>query len=254
MVGEIGRARRDASEWSIHWIIRALPNSLRSGARVERGGRKISEGVGVRAARMVTRRGEAAVRRGWPGFTRKHKREMGNVFRLTIRSRVVYIDSNVQRASLGSEGKRYLPGNLVWSLRKIDLLRASRSQWLGTSQAAAREKGGVCLADAYVGSAEKYPFRCAVGHEWVAIASQIWLGRWCRQCTGLKLRQTIDDMRALAAARGGLCLSTEYQGRRTKLTWQCHRGHVWESRPINISAGTWCPQCAITNRTRRRDN
>lgn len=155
-----------------------------------------------------------------------------------------------------------------WEARANDIFRGTwcgRCAKLTTSgqvdpnglarlQAAAREKGGVCLTDAYVGSAAKYPFRCAMGHEWVAIASQIWLGHWCRQCAGQKLRQTIDDMRALATARGGLCLSKEYQGRRTKLTWQCHRGHIWESRPINISAGTWCPQCAITNRTRRRDN
>ena len=218
-----------------------------------REGRSV-RGVGVRAARMVTRRGEAAVRRVGPA-SRESTREKWEMSFGSLYDRESSISIRMCKgASLGSEGKRYLPGNLVWSLRKIDLLRASRSQWLGTSAGGRPGKGRRLFGRCLCRFSRKIPFRCAVGHEWVAIASQIWLGRWCRQCTGLKLRQTIDDMRALAAARGGLCLSTEYQGRRTKLTWQCHRGHVWESRPINISAGTWCPQCAITNRTRRRDN
>ena len=61
-------------------------------------------------------------------------------------------------------------------------------------------------------------------------------------------------MQALAATRGGLCLSTEYHGKGVKLTWQCHRGHVWETRPLNVRAGNWCPQCAILDRVRAKNN
>ncbi|WP_041490366.1 hypothetical protein [Burkholderia ambifaria] len=121
-------------------------------------------------------------------------------------------------------------------------------------QDAAREQGGQCLAAEYRGSTEKYPFRCAAGHEWQAKASQIWLGHWCRQCADLNLRSSIEEMQALAATRGGLCLSTEYHGKGVKLTWQCHRGHVWETRPLNVRAGNWCPQCAILDRVRAKNN
>ena len=112
-------------------------------------GRKISEGRWCPSCAHGDATRRSCCSEGWPGFTRKHKREMGNVFRLTIRSRVVYIDSNVQRGIVGKRGQTISSGNLVWSLRKIDLLRASRSQWLGTSAGGRPGKGrrlfGRCL-------------------------------------------------------------------------------------------------------------
>ncbi|WP_244115022.1 hypothetical protein [Burkholderia cepacia] len=121
-------------------------------------------------------------------------------------------------------------------------------------QDAASKQGGQCLATEYRGSTGKYPFRCAAGHEWQAVASQIWVGHWRRRCANPKLRNSIEDMQALAATRGGLCLSAEYHGKRVKLTWQCHRGHVWETRPLNVRAGKWCSQCAILDRVRAKNN
>ena len=76
-----------------------------------REGRSV-RGVGVRSARMVTRRDEAVVRMVWPGFTLKHKRETENVFHPTIRSKVVYIDSNVRRGIVGRPGQTISSGEL----------------------------------------------------------------------------------------------------------------------------------------------
>jgi hypothetical protein len=112
----------------------------------------------------------------------------------------------------------------------------------------------VAVEGTSTGLLERYRFRCAAGHEWDAIASQIWLGHWCLQCARLKQRLTIGHVQALAAERGGLCLSTEYRGRDAKLTWQCHRGHVWDTRPANVRAGEWCPSCAILNRIEKRNS
>ena len=56
----------------------------------------------------------------------------------------------------------------------------------------------------------------------------------------------IEDMKEAAAFRGGKMLSsTMVPGDlRTKLTWQCHNGHVFESSPYTIlKAGHWCPEC-----------
>ena len=111
-------------------------------------------GVGVRAARMVTRRGEAAVRRVGPASRESTKRN-GKCLsaHYTIESRLYRFEC--------AKGHR-------WEARANDIFRGT---WCGrcaklTSsgqvdpnglarlQAAAREKGGVCLADAYVGSAE----------------------------------------------------------------------------------------------------
>ncbi len=55
---------------------------------------------------------------------------------------------------------------------------------------------------------------------------------------------TIDDMRELAESRGGQCLSTEFSGIGSKLTWRCWFGHEWEATPVCVTAGHWCPECA----------
>ena len=56
----------------------------------------------------------------------------------------------------------------------------------------------------------------------------------------------IEDMQQAAEFRGGKCLSkTMVKGDLyTKLKWQCHDGHVFESSPYTIlKAGHWCPEC-----------
>lgn len=60
----------------------------------------------------------------------------------------------------------------------------------------------------------------------------------------LRRKYTLDDMRAVAAARGGECLSGEYQNLRVALAWQCQDGHRWAAKPDIVLAGTWCPLCA----------
>lgn len=55
---------------------------------------------------------------------------------------------------------------------------------------------------------------------------------------------TICDMRRLAAARDGLCLSSEYVNTNTKLEWQCANGHRWFAVPNSVKRGSWCRECA----------
>ena len=56
----------------------------------------------------------------------------------------------------------------------------------------------------------------------------------------------IEDMKEAAAFRGGKVLSPEMTigDLATKLRWQCHNGHTFESSPYTIlKAGHWCPAC-----------
>jgi hypothetical protein len=55
---------------------------------------------------------------------------------------------------------------------------------------------------------------------------------------------SIADMREMARHRGGKCLSERYITLKTKMVWQCEKGHIWEARPLNIRKGNWCPICA----------
>ncbi len=119
-------------------------------------------------------------------------------------------------------------------------------------QAAARGHGGVCLAKEYVGAPGKYPFRCARGHEWTAVASKVWQGHWCPACAREQRKLTVNELQELALARGGRCLSETYLGMREKHAWECHRGHVWMTRVKVIKEGGWCPNCAILQRTLNR--
>jgi hypothetical protein len=130
------------------------------------------------------------------------------------------------------------------SLRTIEGLEKMR--------AAAEAHGGVCLAQAYAGRLARYRFRCARGHEWETEGGLVLSGHWCKRCAHDQLRSTLAQMQAVALARGGRCLSTEYRNSRVKLTWECHRGHVWEAVPGSVKQGTWCPNCAVLDRTKKR--
>jgi hypothetical protein len=58
-------------------------------------------------------------------------------------------------------------------------------------------------------------------------------------------RLTIEDMQAIATARGGRCLSTRYVNNRTPLEWECAQGHRWWATPGNVkSNSSWCDVCA----------
>ena len=93
--------------------------------------------------------------------------------------------------------------------------------------AIAREHGGECLATTYVNLKEPVLWRCAKGHEWTAEARHMRsTTSWCPRCAG---RKTLEDLEALAAARGGRLLSKEALGAHAKHRWQCKMGHVFEA-------------------------
>ena len=54
---------------------------------------------------------------------------------------------------------------------------------------------------------------------------------------------TIEEIKKIALQRNGKCLSSRYITAKTKLQWQCEKGHQWESTPDSVKHGTWCPHC-----------
>ncbi|CAB3796486.1 hypothetical protein LMG28688_04317 [Paraburkholderia caffeinitolerans] len=117
----------------------------------------------------------------------------------------------------------------------------------------ATARGGVCLEETYLGTARGHRFRCSEGHEWTAKGSAILAGRWCWMCAVEAQRCTIDDARRVAHERGGECLSSHYANARSHLTWQCHRGHVWQANFDNVrNKGRWCPDCKNLNQISNR--
>lgn len=109
-------------------------------------------------------------------------------------------------------------------------------------QEIAKKKGGKCLSNKYINHQTKLKFQCNKGHIWEAAPYNIRSGYWCHECGGQK-KITIDEMREIAKNRKGKCLSKVYVNMKTKLKWKCEKGHIWESTPLNVKAGTWCPVC-----------
>lgn len=58
-------------------------------------------------------------------------------------------------------------------------------------------------------------------------------------------RITIESLQALAADRGGKCLSAEYVGLNSPLLWECNLGHQWNAPAHRIKSNhSWCPKCS----------
>jgi hypothetical protein len=108
----------------------------------------------------------------------------------------------------------------------------------------AKTFGGRCASIQYKGAHQKLTWECSQGHLWEAIPTNVISGHWCPKCAGCH-RGNLEEMKEIAANRGGKCLSGKYINSATKLKWECADGHVWEALPSNVkNKGSWCPICS----------
>ena len=137
----------------------------------------------------------------------------------------------------------------------------ARNQRLGLEEmrGIARERGGRCLSTSYKNASTPLLWVCKHGHHWKASPASVKSGSrrkgtWCPECYNWRRRfhakHSIELMANLATARGGTCVSPEYCGSKTKLTWECAFGHRWQAKPACVVQGTWCPVCARRQRLR----
>jgi hypothetical protein len=113
----------------------------------------------------------------------------------------------------------------------------------------AADRGGECLSWSYRSAHDLLEWRCSKGHVWSASAAHVKRGSWCPICakSSKSPTHTIEEMRALAQARGGICLSTEYEPGRI-MVWRCKDGHEWHAKGSAIVRGHWCQACAAVER------
>ncbi|OED39817.1 hypothetical protein AB834_00070 [PVC group bacterium (ex Bugula neritina AB1)] len=109
----------------------------------------------------------------------------------------------------------------------------------------ANKNNGKCLSTEYVNSSSKLEWQCHKKHEWEAFYSNVKKGHWCPECAG-NIKKTIEDCHEIAKSKGGKCLSTQYVNCDSKLKWQCHKKHIWETPYSNIQQGSWCPDCSTS--------
>jgi hypothetical protein len=131
---------------------------------------------------------------------------------------------------------------------KIEQLGVWHRKHLEEMQSIAKARDGKLLSKFYINSQTKLRWRCAEGHSWEAVPNGIKRGSWCGECGDKraaikKFAHTIEEMRALAQAKGGECLSSSYKGTDLKLRWRCAKDHEWEARPSGVIKGKWCQKC-----------
>lgn len=115
------------------------------------------------------------------------------------------------------------------------------------ARATAQQNGGECLSKKYVRDRDPLRWKCGQGHVWKAAYASVRQGTWCPRCAGTMLG-TLKEMKAVARARGGECLSTEYVNSVAPLRWRCAEGHEWQATAQAVKNRTWCPQCGGTAR------
>lgn len=128
--------------------------------------------------------------------------------------------------------------------------RMSASDGMQRMCAAAEACGGTCLSATYTKLTARYRFRCAHGHEWETVGSEVLRGVWCGACSNAKKVDAYRDkdglkrLRQCAHSHGGVCLASQYEGSKAYYRFRCSEGHEWETKGAAILRGTWCPQCA----------
>lgn len=130
--------------------------------------------------------------------------------------------------------------------REIDFNQIySHSSFISELHYLAAQWGGSLISSTYLDAHSKMEWECSKGHRWKASTYSVKNnGTWCPECRGTK-KLNIEDMRELAASRGGKCLSTTYVNLDSKLELECERGHRWLSNARNVKHGnSWCKKCS----------
>ncbi len=135
--------------------------------------------------------------------------------------------------------------HLIAGIKKsINIFEAyipNSTEYLEEIRSITKERGGICLSNAYYGNKVKLEFECKNGHKWQAVPSSIKNGTWCPVCS--RNSATIEEVRELAKNNKGLCQSETFENQKSKLAFRCKYGHEWSVQYRSIKNGSWCPEC-----------
>jgi Zn finger protein HypA/HybF involved in hydrogenase expression len=112
----------------------------------------------------------------------------------------------------------------------------------------ASERGGKCLSSDNENIKQKLSWECKKGHKWYALVNSVlYSGSWCPHCAGNQ-KLSLTELQQLAEQKSGRCLATHYVNSKTKLLWQCEKGHQWNATAFSIKTrDSWCPVCYQIN-------
>jgi len=101
-------------------------------------------------------------------------------------------------------------------------------------------------------TSEKTWWECSEGHRFYATYSNVYRGQNCPVCsaeirkTGKysePVMRTPADFQWIAESRGFKWLGPEVRGVKTKTTFECPKGHLWEATYVQMRVGVGCPYC-----------
>ena len=101
------------------------------------------------------------------------------------------------------------------------------------------------------GSGKKMPWKCELGHQWVAqVASRVY-GRGCPICSNKKVLVGYNDLATtnpeLANEADGWDPATLIAGSGKKVEWKCGLSHRWDAKVVDRANGSGCPVCVNKN-------
>jgi hypothetical protein len=131
-----------------------------------------------------------------------------------------------------------------------------KSDGLERLRRVAVEKGGKCLSSEYLGNAARYRFQCAKGHQWETEGTSVLRKKikWCRQCANEAKHEKalhpdgLGRLQSVAIEKGGICLSTLFEGFNSQYHFRCNVGHEWTASGFQVVHGSWCKECLHQNR------
>ncbi len=106
----------------------------------------------------------------------------------------------------------------------------------------ARKLNLTLLSTEYKNARTKMQWKCKNEHVFEKNVNSVKNNKGCAQCYG-KLRLNIEVCKIEADKNKGKCLSNIYINSKTKMTWQCKNGHVWQAFFRDIRRGNWCFDC-----------
>ncbi len=112
----------------------------------------------------------------------------------------------------------------------------------------AKKNGGECISQEYTNDHSKLEWRCYNGHIFVGSLNYIsFVGdKWCIHCNKAPHREKFyKKCIDIASLHLGRCLSGNYINNRSKMSWECHKGHTWAASFNSIyNQKHWCPVCS----------
>ena len=104
-----------------------------------------------------------------------------------------------------------------------------------------KKEGYRLLSSKYINSRLKLAYECPEGHENQMLLSNFRRGARCPDCAGKKI--TIEQVRLYLEKKGYRLLSTEYLNCKSKLNYECPKGHKDQMSWEKFRAGCRCPRC-----------